>query len=91
MTGVQTCALPILIWIEILFPVKMETDLEQHFLKFGVRITAGNSFFYSEQKRCFLRISISKCNEMEIEEGIRRLAKAIEAFNPSGGKYFSGL
>lgn len=75
-----------LIWVEILFPVKTETDLEQHFLKFGVRITAGNSFFYSEQDRCFIRISISKCNEMEIEEGIQRLAKAIEAFKPSGGK-----
>lgn len=66
-----------LIWLKL--NVKADkVDLEEHFQKFGVKIIDGSSFFYNPPKEHYLRLSISKCNEEEIEEGMRRIAKAVE-------------
>ena len=67
-----------LIWLKL--NVKdNNVDLEEHFHKFGVKISDGKSYFYRPPKEHFIRISVSKCNELEIEEGIKRMSKAIEA------------
>ncbi len=65
-----------LIWLQL--EVQGPGNPEAYFLQHGTRITDGRLFFYTPQKRHYIRISISKCNEAEIEEGIRRLAGAIE-------------
>jgi 2-aminoadipate transaminase len=67
-----------LIWIRLAVKSK-NIDIEEHFEKYGVRITDGRSFFYTPPTEHYIRFSISKCNEHEIEEGIKRMARAIEA------------
>jgi DNA-binding transcriptional MocR family regulator len=56
-------------------------DIVPHFLNFGIRVTDGKSFFYSPSDDTYIRISISKCNELEIEEGIKRMALALKEIN----------
>ncbi|RPH33429.1 MAG: PLP-dependent aminotransferase family protein [Bacteroidales bacterium] len=66
-----------LIWLRL--NVKADkVDLEDHFQTFGVKIIDGNSFFYNPPNEHYVRLSISKCNEEEIEEGVKRMVKAIE-------------
>jgi len=66
-----------LIWIKL--NVKStDIDIEEYFRKYGVSITNGRSFFYTPPEENYIRFSISKCNEHEIEEGIKRMAKAID-------------
>lgn len=64
-----------LIWLHL--HCQTPTDLENYFLSHGVRITDGRLFFFTAASGCYIRISISKCNDAEIAEGIRRLADAI--------------
>lgn len=65
-----------LIWLKLSVKDK-NIDLEEHFRKYGVKITDGKSFFYKAPKDSYIRLSISKCNEDEIDEGVKRMAKAI--------------
>lgn len=65
-----------LIWIKLL-KVPEGTMLANHFKRYGVQVADGAAFFLTPPKERFIRISISKSNEHEIEEGIRRLGKAI--------------
>ncbi len=67
-----------LIWLKLNIKTN-KVDIEEHFQKYGVKVTDGKSFFYSPTNEYFMRISISKSNELEIEEGIKRMAKAIKA------------
>ena len=67
-----------LIWIRLNIS-KKDIDLEEHFKKYGVMITDGSRFFHTPPSQHYIRLSISKCNETEIREGIYRMAKAIEA------------
>ena len=67
-----------LIWLRIKTTL-MDINIEEHFKKYGVKITDGRSFFYNSTKECYIRFSISKCNEFEIIEGVKRMAKAIES------------
>jgi DNA-binding transcriptional MocR family regulator len=65
-----------LIWLKL--NVKStDIDIEEHFRKYGVSITNGRSFFYTPTEEHYIRFSISRCNEQEIEEGVKRMAKAI--------------
>lgn len=66
-----------LIWLKLNIKTK-NVDLESHFKKYGVKITDGRAFFYTPIDEYYIRFSISKCNEEEIEEGVKRMAKAIE-------------
>ena len=67
-----------LIWLKL--NIKAENiDIEDHFQKFGVKVSDGKTFFYNPPKEHYVRISISKCNELEIVEGLKRMSKAIDA------------
>jgi DNA-binding transcriptional MocR family regulator len=63
-----------LVWLQIKPEISdLESRLETH----GVRVAHGNIFFFTPPPKQYIRISISKCNEQEIEEGIRRLGQAL--------------
>jgi DNA-binding transcriptional MocR family regulator len=63
-----------LIWLNIKPAIPdLESRLERH----GVRVAHGSDFFYTPHPGQSIRISISKCDEQEIEEGIRRLGQAL--------------
>ena len=63
-----------LIWLNIKPAIPdLESRLERH----GVRVAQGSDFFYTPHPGQSIRISISKCDEQEIEEGIRRLGQAL--------------
>ncbi len=66
-----------LIWIKLNIRNK-EIDIEDHFRKFGVTLINGNRFFLSAPSEQYIRISISNCTDLEIVEGIKRIATAIE-------------
>lgn len=66
-----------ILWLKIEVGTK-NMDLAAHFLNYGVRVTDGKTFFYSPSDETYIRISISKCDELEIEEGIKRIANALE-------------
>ena len=65
-----------ILWLEI--GLKPPEKVEQWFQQHGVRITDGSIFYYTPQPGFRIRISISKTNEQEIEEGIKRIGEAIE-------------
>lgn len=71
-----------LIWIEINTELD-EPSLLALFQKHGVMVSGGNAFFFSQPGRHYIRISISKSDTNEIEEGIRRMGSAVrELANP---------
>ncbi len=51
-------------------------DWENILVSEGIAVASGRSFFSSDPTGTFFRLSISSLNEAEIEEGIRRLARA---------------
>ena len=65
-----------LIWIKLL--TKPVENIEDHIIKYGVRISDGRNYFNNLQPDNYIRISISKGNDKEIEEGIARLGEAIK-------------
>ena len=64
-----------LIWMKL--KTEPVENIQDHFIKYGIRISNGNDFFKDNPKNNYIRISISQRNEQEIEEGIIRLGKAI--------------
>jgi len=64
-----------LIWLNI--KTNNEINLEDHFLKYGVMVSNGNSLYFNPKSNNQIRISIAKNNENEIEEGIARIGKGI--------------
>jgi DNA-binding transcriptional MocR family regulator len=68
-----------LIWIKLL--TKPIENIEDHFIKYGVNISAGRNYFSNQQSNNYIRISISNGNEKEIEEGIARIGQAIKNLN----------
>lgn len=66
-----------LIWLKLKIK-NPDIDLEKYFISHGVSISDGRAFFLSPQPYACIRISISRCNEAEITEGIRRIAVGLE-------------
>jgi len=65
-----------LIWLK-LKPVKEEdVDWQSLLASFGVAVTPGKYFFYTQTPDTYLRLSISTLNEEEILEGMQRMAQA---------------
>ncbi|HAQ64623.1 MAG TPA: hypothetical protein DCR43_02010 [Bacteroidales bacterium] len=64
-----------IIWLEI--TADPPADVEAWFQQHGVRITDGSLFYYTPRSGFRIRISISKCNDQEIEEGMKRIGAAI--------------
>lgn len=69
-----------LIWIKLNIK-RRDIDIEDHFRKFGVTVISGERFFLSPPKELYIRVSISNCNEVEIVEGVKRMASAIETLD----------
>ena len=66
-----------LIWLK-LRPVPSRSVAWQNLLAaHGVKVALGSSFFFSDTSDTHLRLSISRLNEEEIVEGIRRLSMAL--------------
>jgi DNA-binding transcriptional MocR family regulator len=68
-----------MIWIKILSSYK--ENIEKHISEYGVLVHNGKFFCVTGQQYNYIRICISQSNENEIEEGIRRLSKAIMALD----------
>jgi DNA-binding transcriptional MocR family regulator len=66
-----------LIWLRIHHDISKEETVSEHIRRFGVQISDGALFFYTPVNHQYIRISISKCSEAEIEEGIKRLGQAL--------------
>ena len=65
-----------LIWLK-LKPVQPPPDWKAALAAQGVQAAPGRLFFSSQTAETSLRLSISTLDEKEIEEGVRRLAKAL--------------
>lgn len=66
-----------MIWVKLL--TKPIENIEIHFSDYGVMIHNGKYFFVKEQSHNYVRICISQSNESEIEEGIKKIGKAINS------------
>lgn len=71
-----------IVWLTI--NLSPPDDVEQWFQQHGVRITDGKLFYFTPREGFRIRLSISKTNEQEIEEGIRRIGLAIGALAENG-------
>jgi DNA-binding transcriptional MocR family regulator len=68
-----------MLWIKLLTqPIK---KIENHFLDYGVIVHNGQYFFVNEPQYNYIRICIAQTNEIEIEEGIKKIGEAIKALN----------
>ncbi len=65
-----------LIWVQLLTR-QLPQDPESYFREYGVKVSDGRKFFFTAVSRSYVRLSIAKCNEDEIKEGLVRFAKAI--------------
>lgn len=66
-----------MLWIKLhTKPIK---NIENHFSDFGVVIHNGQYFFLKEPPNNYIRICIAQTNDIEIEEGIRKIGEAIKA------------
>ena len=67
-----------LIWMKLGGLTISEDELHNIFIKHKVRVSPGSSYFIEKPEDHFIRLSISKLNEEEILEGIKRLKSALE-------------
>lgn len=67
-----------LIWLKLKPVANPSLDWRKLFASYGVQVAFGGYFFCSETSDIYLRLSISKLNEAEIEAGIKRLANALQ-------------
>ncbi|MDU2064047.1 MAG: PLP-dependent aminotransferase family protein [Sporomusaceae bacterium] len=67
-----------LLWLKLSPLPDAAADLTALFAKQKIQISSGKYFFSSSANAVHLRLSISKLNEAEITEGIKRLALALE-------------
>jgi DNA-binding transcriptional MocR family regulator len=65
-----------MIWLKL--KTKKLEFIENHFSGYGVMIHNGQYFFVKEQPYNYIRICISRTDEIEIEEGIKRIGEAIK-------------
>jgi DNA-binding transcriptional MocR family regulator len=68
-----------MIWVKLL--TKKIDRIENHISDYGVMIHNGKYFFIKEPKCDYIRICIAQSNEVEIEEGIRKIGEAIKALH----------
>jgi len=66
-----------LIWFKFKNMEIDENNLIQTFEKYGVIVSPGRYYFHNARKSSYFRVSISTLNEEEIEDGIKKLGKAI--------------
>lgn len=70
-----------LIWLKLYTPPGQSGgDWSQLLAQCGVRAALGTLFFAEQTSETYIRLSISKLDESEIAEGIRRLGEALALF-----------
>lgn len=65
-----------LIWLKLKIIKKYPPN--EYFESFGVVVSMGRRYFYSSNDGIYIRLSISALDELEIEEGIKRLGRAVD-------------
>lgn len=65
-----------MIWVKLL--TKPMENIELHFSSYGVMVHNGKYFFAQQQPHNYIRICIAQVNEIEIEEGMRKIGEAIK-------------
>jgi DNA-binding transcriptional MocR family regulator len=73
------------IWASLHKSYVSEKTLKETLLKHRVMVSPGHYFFSQKQPRKFFRISIATLNEVEIQEGIERLGKALRDLERGSG------
>jgi DNA-binding transcriptional MocR family regulator len=68
-----------LIWIRLSGLARSEREIQDALRARGVAAAPGGLFFAKPPRERFIRLSISSLDEVEIEEGARRLGKALRA------------
>lgn len=66
-----------LIWLKLKNITSFDFDWENLFISHGIKVSYGAHFFISENTEPYVRLSISKLNDEEIIEGVKRLSKAL--------------
>lgn len=82
--GIVSFQMPLggyLIWLNIHTSLKPCEPWDIYFLKFNVAVSNGDKFFWKKPNDNFIRISISRLSEDEIEEGIRRIGAGLKALS----------
>ncbi len=67
-----------LIWLVMNNIVQSADSVIPVLLKHGVKASSGDQYFTGRPPKCCLRLNLSKLNEDEIREGIRRLSLALK-------------
>ncbi len=68
-----------LVWMTLAPTGASQAEIMGAFRASGVAVVPGRYFFSSEQRAVNIRLSIATLDEREIEEGVRRLARALDA------------
>ncbi len=66
-------------WVETLNKSINEDELINHIESYGVKVSPGKIFFPAGNNNSSFRISIAHLGEKEIEEGIKRIGKALKS------------
>ena len=67
-----------LVWMTLAPTGASQAEIMGAFRASGVAVVPGRHFFSSEQRAVNVRLSIATLDEREIEEGVRRLARALD-------------
>lgn len=67
-----------LVWMTLAPIGASQAEIMGAFRASGVAVVPGRYFFSSEQRAVNIRLSIATLDEREIEEGVRRLARALD-------------
>jgi DNA-binding transcriptional MocR family regulator len=67
-----------LIWLRLKPFSAIAPDWSRLFDAYGVSVSCGTDFFFSEGSDAYFRLSIATLNEKEIEEGVLRLSKLLQ-------------
>ncbi len=70
-----------LIWVGLSKAYGDERAFVKHLMDHGVAVSPGEHHYFSQPSRKHFRISIAYLDEEQIEEGVRRLAKALETLS----------
>ena len=68
-----------LAWLRLNPGLKTPADWDVHFASHGIRVSMGDRFYAGKAPGVCLRLSISKLDEREISEGVKRLALSLRA------------
>jgi 2-aminoadipate transaminase len=66
------------LWVRIPGAAMDEASFQKLLIRRGVMVSPGSFYFQEPEKEIQFRLSISNVREPEIEEGIRRLGRALK-------------